>query len=101
MIPGNNVGIMLKEPGTGSKINYELPGFIKTSFQMVVRKKLYVDGKALITAAVAALTIDETTLTGMYIKYMRPRHDPIQFPLTPGNNQEFLVNIDVCYVLLL
>lgn len=99
-MPADATGILLRDPTSGTKIDYELPGYRKTSFQLIVRNKAFVEGKTLINAAAAALTLGEALLPNMAIKYMRPTHEPISFPLSAGNNNEFVVNIDACYVIV-
>jgi len=100
LMPGEiPVGLLLKEPFGGTEIDHELPGYRKASFQIISRSEDYAEAKELIEQAVEALTMVDTALTDMQVHYMRPRHEPFTFPLTVGNRLEFLVNMDLCYVI--
>lgn len=86
---------------TGDMIDHELPGYVKTSFQLVVRCQNAQAGEQLITQATEAITLHkETVMTNAHVKYVRPRHYPVSFPLSDGNLLEFSVNFDACYVLV-
>lgn len=86
---------------TGNKIDHELPGYRKTGFQLVVRSKDIVSGEALAKQVMDALTIrGETNITGFQIKYVLPKHDPVSYPLSDGNNIELSVNFDATYVIV-
>lgn len=103
MPPAITVGVLLREPFGGTLIDHELPGFRKTSFQMIVRSNNDMAAAlVLMAAACAAIVTEAETLypQGVFIKYLRQRHEPLRFPITPGNALELLVNIDVCYVLV-
>lgn len=92
------LGVLLKPPLTGTKIDYELPGFFKTSLQVVARSHDYSTGLALCKQAVAALLITTDTVVGpMTIRFLRPKHQPVAFPLSEGNFIEFNVSMEVCY----
>jgi len=98
-----NIGILLRQPLVGAEIDYELPGYRKSKFQVVVRCKAtqIEQGRATIDDFVAKITLmQETALTGYTIKFMRPRHDPIVYPISEGANLEFSVNFDVVYVIV-
>lgn len=99
-MPAEKTGLLLRYPFGGVMIDHDLPGYRKGSFQLIARGKDYETALELINQAIAALEMEEADLTGLRVKYMRPRHDPFTFPTSVGNNVEFLVNIDVCYVIL-
>lgn len=99
-MPTDKMGILLRDPFGGTKIDYELPGFTSTSFMLVVRHKSYAVGEALIKDAMAALTMEGKTAGGMRINYMRPRTTPLKYQPSIANNIEMITNFDVCYVLL-
>lgn len=97
------LSILLRQPLNPVDINYELPGYRKTQFQVIARchPKDIEQGHALITAFVEAITIEyESDIAGMHVKYMRPRHDPMVYPLSEGNHLEFAVNFDLVYVIV-
>lgn len=92
------LGVLLKPPLTGTKINYELPGYFKTGLQVVARSHDYAQGLDLVKRAVAALLIKTEEQVGpMLIRYLRPRHQPVAFPLSEGNFIEFNVQMEICY----
>jgi hypothetical protein len=93
-------GILLRSPLTGTKIDYELPEFRKASFQAIVRTQAqnYSQGDTLSRAVFSVLTFEDTQLDAIYIKYVRPRHEPVSFRGSPGNNIEFSINFDICFV---
>ena len=86
-------------PG-GSKIDHELPGFRKFRFQVIVRAKDYLQGRALAQKVSSALTMGETEIPGAFVRYIRPRHDPISYPLSRGGVVEFSTNFDAACDLL-
>lgn len=98
-----NLAVLLRQPLTGAQIDYELPGYRKTKFQVVARCKPteIEQGHALIEGFVQKITLmQETSLAGYKVKFMRPRHDPIMYPISEGANMEFSVNFDVVYVIV-
>ncbi len=93
-------GILLRNPLNGTKINYELPGFFKTEFQVIVRTPAseYDAGEALIEAVVTALSLDDQQVEDHAFNYCRARTEPVAFPLSKGNLLEFNVMFDCCFV---
>jgi hypothetical protein len=92
------LGVLLKPPLNGTKIDYELPGYFKTGVQVVARSHDYATGLDLCKRAVAALLITSDTVVGpMTVRYLRPKHQPVAFPLSEGNFIEFNVQMEVCY----
>lgn len=111
-VPGTNLflhyfpaeietGVLLRSPLTGTKIDYELPEYRKASFQAVIRthSQKYSVGEALAKSVYAALNLEETQLDTIFVKYLRPRHEPVSFRGSPGNNIEFSINFDICFVI--
>lgn len=103
MPESSNLGVLLRQPLVGAEIDYELPGYRKSKFQVIVRCKPseIEQGRAKIDAFVSSITLmGETAITGYKIRFMRPRHDPIMYPISEGGNLEFCVNFDVVYVIV-
>ena len=92
-------GILLLSSLSGTQIDYELPKYRKTKFQAIVRHTNHIGGKELSKQVMNALTLYNHNLTGMKVKRIRPRHEPIVFPVSKGNLLEFSVNYDAIYVL--
>ena len=91
-------GILLRDPPTGAEIDYELPGYFKSHFRLIVRATNYEQGRELIESAAAALTISDTSIGDIYFRFMRPRTQPVAFPISPGNLMEFLIDMRVIYM---
>ena len=95
------LGIGLFGKLTGDPIDHEVPGLRKTSFQLVVRCQNFDEGYELIQQAMDALTITkERSLPEFHINYVRPKHDPVSYPVSDGNLIELSVNFDACYVIV-
>jgi len=92
-------GILLISSLEGTPIDTELPGYRKTGFQVIIRHDDHVKGRALADQVSSALTMSNTTLTDMYVNYIRPRHEPVVFPSSEGDFLEFSVNYDANYVM--
>lgn len=99
MPPTAQRAILLRSPLAGTKIDYELPGFYQTEFQLIARSHDFADGDAFIREAMALLLIEyETSIDGVQINYCRPRTEPVTYPLSLGNLLEFSVGFDICFV---
>jgi hypothetical protein len=92
-------GILLRGKLTGSQIDWNIPGRIKTGFQAIVRSEDVPEGQALAKAVAAALTFSDKQVDGMWLEYVRPKHLPIQFPNDEGGFTEFSINFDSCLCL--
>lgn len=90
-------GVLLRDKLTGTPIDHELPGFYKGRFQVIARSPSMVEGDALINAVMASLTLSETQLGSMLIRYSRPSELPSVFPLSDGNIYEFNLWFDVAF----
>lgn len=99
-MPTDRMGILLRDPFGGTKIDHELPGYRATSFMLVVRHSEYTTAETLMKDAVTALTMEGKVAGGMKINYMRPRTEPLVYQPSPANNVEMITNIDCSYVLL-
>ena len=102
-MPSEKFGILLRESLGGMPIDYNLPGYRKGRFIVAVRSKKYAEAKELIDNIQGDLTIlqdDTTGFPGMHVKYVLPRHDPIDYPTSVADEREFVLNIDICYVII-
>lgn len=93
-------GVLLRPAYVGTPIDYELPDYRVTRFSVAVRAKDFADGEALMRSVMSSLTLTEIQLSGMDIRYVRPRTEPVPFPLTVGGMFEFLVIFDAVYVIV-
>lgn len=94
-------GIGLVPPRSGNDIDHELPGYRKTTFQIVVRGRNYLEGMEKINALTNLIFLNQSTILGnLEVRYIRPRHDPIAYPLSDAGLTEFSVNFDANYVIV-
>ncbi|MCG5512858.1 minor capsid protein [Ectothiorhodospira shaposhnikovii] len=91
-------GILITEPLTGTMIDPELPDYYKTRINLIVRSQTYEDGLALAETLVDRLKLNETRMQGVLVKYMHPRHLPVPYPISDGENLEISVSFDVVFV---
>ena len=100
MMPAECVlGVLLRNPLAGTKINYELPGYYKTIFKVIVRAQNYTDGTALMQTVYDTMTLTETVVGTMTINFLRPLTMPASFPLSKGNLIEFAADFEVSFTL--
>lgn len=99
MIPADAPqGVLLRNPLTGTPIDYEVPGFYRTRFTVIARAGSYTAGEALIGKAIEAITLPHGTKLGnMEFRYCRPLTQPSAFPLSQGNLLEFATEFEVAY----
>lgn len=90
-------GILLRNKLSGTAVDYELPGYYKTTFQLIVRTQDYAAGDALIEGVIDALTLSNKALGTMSFIYMRPITMPVVFPLSKGNLLEFAADFAVAF----
>lgn len=92
--------ILLRDPYIGTPIDPELPNYRVTRFNVAARAKSYQEGKELMSQVMRSLTLSNTALTGMEVRYIRPRTEPIAFPMSQAGMFEFLVIFDAVYVIV-
>lgn len=90
-------GVLLRNPLQGTKIDYELPGFYKTTFKVIVRAATYPDGSDLLQRVTDSLSVDNQQIGPMFVKYMRPLTKPVTFPLSKGNLLEIATEFSICF----
>ena len=90
--------ILLREPIGGTKINYELEGYFKTTFQVIIRSEGYATGIEFATNVNQALTINETQVDTQYFRYSRPLTMPVAFPLSKGNLLEIATTFECVFM---
>lgn len=90
-------GILVRQDYQGIQYQHELPGYFKTSFQVIVRNPDFVEGQTLAEVVSITLNKERTAIGSMQVMYIRPKHKPIAFPASEGDFFEFSVNFDVCY----
>lgn len=100
-MPSNiKVGVLLLNKLSGTPIDFELPGYRRTGFQVIVRHTDYAQGIMLANNVSTALTFKgvESTLGDMLIKHILPKHEPVVFPVSEGDFLEISVNFDAVYI---
>lgn len=94
-------GILLRDPFGGMTIDHELPGFRQTDFMLISRANGYQASMELMTKAIDALgALKKVERHGLYIHYMRARHEPFAYAPSPSGLVEMIVNIDSCWVIV-
>lgn len=90
-----NLGILIRNPLVGTEIDYELIDYFNTEFQLIVRADTYIKGEDLMRQAMNVLNVQNKELDNLFFNFIRPRTEPIVFPLSDGNLLEFSVDFDV------
>lgn len=92
-------GVLLLEGIGGTEIDPYLPKFRDTKFQVVVRSKYYDDAQALAQSISDVLDFSGEQLSGVFVKLIRPLHEPLVFPSSKGDHLEASVNFHAVYVI--
>lgn len=92
----NADAILLRDRLQGDRIDAEM-GLNRGGLQMIVRSKTQQGAIDLAQKASRTLTLLETVVGTMRIKYLRPRNEPVVFPVSEGNFIEVLVIFDSYY----
>lgn len=82
----------------GMPVDPEIPGFFKGRIQAVSRGLKSINAEEYAQAVSNALTINETTVGSIFVKYIRPVHLPVPFPRSGGDYYEASVNFDICFL---
>jgi hypothetical protein len=99
---GMTLAVMLAGPQVGVKVDPDMPGYHKTSLQMVVRAATSSTAEELAQLVSDSLETETmTTIEKVRINHIRPRHLPIPFPRSGGDYYEAVVNFDLCFVRLM
>jgi len=90
-------GVIILQDLEGTMIDHEIFGYRKGDFQIVVRSASYTAGLERAQAIATAFTLVNTVISGRNYRYIRPKHEPVPYPVSKGNLQEFSVNYQACY----
>lgn len=95
------LAVMIHSGLMATPIDAELPLYrAAAKFQVVVRCRDYAAGFALMQAITDALITEQRRQIGnMLFNFIRPFHEPLDYPLSTGNLIEISVNFDCNYVL--
>ena len=101
------VGVLVVSSLSGSKINYDLPGYRKdVGFQIIVRGPNLNEALTRATAIMKAVTITKRIMLpaipsigapAIYVSYARPLHDPQPYPRMLGKGWEVSMNFMATY----
>lgn len=91
-------GILLRERLVGAQINHDLPGYIKFSFQAIVRASNYSTAELLANQVALGLKIQNQTMGTWKVNYIRPQSIPVPFRLSIGEIIEYNIDFDACVV---
>lgn len=92
-------GVLLRLDYAGILYEHELPGYFKTSFQVIVRNPDHVGGQTLAEAITVTLNKERVVIGAMQVHYIRPESKPLVFPASEGDYLEFSTYYDACYTL--
>jgi hypothetical protein len=89
----HEIGVLVKSPLDGMKVDPEMPGYVTGAIQIVVRHKDPIAGDALAKEISTKLTVKGTPmpLTGYTLKCFYPMSEPIMFPPNDAALFEFSV----------
>lgn len=94
------LGVVLRDRLSGTKIDHYMPGYRVADFQAAVRSREMVAGRDYANALVERLTITrDVELPGVLIKQMLPQNDPRPYRRSAGAFFEWEVDVDIVYVL--
>jgi hypothetical protein len=97
MPPEVNKAVMLRVPLGGTSIDHELRGYFKTSYQLIVRHTQVQPGFDLANSLLKKLFFSEKQLNNIYVKFSRPKHQPVMYRRSESGNFEFSVNFEICF----
>jgi len=98
-------GILLKLPVGGIPINHYIPGFIKGTFQTIVRSNSHQYGDGQAQALSKALTVQNRVFLDLSAKLLMkiiqcyPKHLPIIYARSMGNEIEWSVTYEIHYLM--
>lgn len=92
-------GILFVAPLSGMKIDPDLPNYRKGKFQVIVRSEAYSDAKELADSVMGVLDFANKVVDNYSVKYVRPRTEPVVFPVSEGDYIEFSLNFNTVYVI--
>jgi hypothetical protein len=99
-------GIMLRNPINGIETDYNMPGYLKTTTQVIVRDTDQVRGDTTSAAIMKLFTMYRVVFSDpnggaflMQINQMYPEKLPIVYPRSDGRVTEWSLNFNVTYVL--
>lgn len=90
-------GVLFRQPDGGDEINWYMPGYYRTSFQVVVRESDYQAGMKLAEDISAALTVRNKMLGNYCVTHILPKNKPFVFPRSSGDLLEFSVHFDAVF----
>lgn len=92
-------GVLLRNINSGTKEDYELPGYYKTEFTAIVRTAASTipDGEEKMREVIDALTIKEEQVEDMYFNYIRPKTMPMIFSISAGKNVEIMTRFSAVF----
>jgi hypothetical protein len=103
-----STAILVRAPLQGIPVDHNLPGYYKTSIQVIVRAQKHDRGDALAKAVTDALTTHQRKvypadparyLPTITLNHMLPETLPIKYPRSDGNGIEWSINFTVAYVM--
>lgn len=91
-------GILILPPLIGARYDHEIPGYIKSRFEVMVRCTNPAVDVEYVKAITRDLSFKRERLGDYWVNFCRPVHEPVPFPASDGDLTEWSVHVDVCYV---
>lgn len=89
---------LLWPPNDPVIIDPDLPFYRKGKFQAIVRSRTYENGLTKIKQCQDLLTLFNTDMTNIFVKQLRPIHEPRVFRRSPSGDIELNINFSIIYV---
>ncbi|EPG9233763.1 phage tail terminator protein [Acinetobacter baumannii] len=89
-------GVLLRNDLPGTEIDYELPGYFKTGFVVIVRDTSFDLAEQRMQRVSEVLTLNDTTVGDFHFNYCRPKTRPNAYPMSAGNLIELAAEYSVC-----
>lgn len=100
-------GILIKPPANGIKVDNTLPGYYRSTLQLIIRAQTHTDGEPFANEVMQAVTHKQTkdyldqpgNKFAMRVNYLLADQLPLRYARLDGNGIEWSLNFITSYVL--
>lgn len=89
--------VLIRQAEGGDPLDWNLPGYYRTTFQVIVRHSDPEQGMALALQVSEAFTVSGITIGNMKVIHFLPKNRPFVFPVSEGDLLEFSINFDAVF----